>query len=238
MRVIRAVLAATFVLAALVAIPLAIPGAIPGAIPAAHATNVVANPGFEADDASGGPVTPPTSWSVLPVGGIADAGVEDGFANSGNNAGYIGYGALSQSLATVIGTTYTVSFFVGIDDTATLTDPNASFDATVSGSSLGTVDLLGSPMTPGPPTPGSFIQCPNPATPCSAEITDTFTAQDTSTLLTFTGLTSLSGQSPIGLWYLDDVSVDDGSTAIPEPSVMLVLAAALGLLTVARARRA
>jgi hypothetical protein len=111
--------------------------------PSARAANIVQNPGFEADNASAGPVTPPTDWTVTAIGGIADAGVEEGFANSGNNAAYIGYGTLSQALNTVVGTTYTVSFYVGIDDFTTLNDSNATFDATASGTNLGTVDLFG-----------------------------------------------------------------------------------------------
>lgn len=203
--------------------------------PAARAQNIVSNPGFEADNASSGPVTPPTGWTVISIGGIADAGVLVGFANSGSNAAYIGYGTLSQTLTTTIGATYTVSFFVGIDDLTTLTDPNATFDATVSGINLGSLDLFGGvALTPGAPgpTPGSFVQCPNPSNPCSAETSDTFTAEDTATVLSFTGLTTLSGSSPTGVWYLDDVDVE--AVAAPEPSALLVLVSAFGLTTLAR----
>lgn len=205
------------------------------AAPAAWAANIVLNPGFETDDASSGPVTPPTDWTVTALNGIVDVGVEEGFANSGNNAAYIGYGTLSQTLTTVVGTTYTVSFYVGIDLATMLSDPNAMFYA-----SLGGQDLLGgAPLTPGPPNPGSFIQCPDPTTPCGAETTNTFTASSTSSVLSFTGVTSLNGSSPTGVWYLDDVDVEPLTSAIPEPgSVLLLAAATLGLLSLAYRRRA
>jgi hypothetical protein len=197
-------------------------------VSAAQAVNIVQNPGFELDDASGGPVTPPTGWTVTPVGGIADVFVESGFSNSGNNAAAIGYGTLTQTLSTVAGTTYTVSFYVGIDDATTLGDPNATFDA-----SLGGQDLFGGvPLTPGPPFPGSVVQCPNPSAACSAETTSTFTATSASTVLSFTGLTSLNGSSPQGLWYLDDVDVE--AVAAPEPPAMVVLATALGGILLVR----
>jgi len=208
------------------------------------AANIVANPGFEANVLpTDGSTTPPTSWTVTAinvpsVGLVGDAGVEEGFSNSGSNAAYIGYGILSQALSTVAGTTYTVSFFVGIDDLTTFRDANATFDATVSGTTLGTVDLLGgTPLTPsGVGVPVSWVQCPDPSNACGAETTDTFTAQDSSTTISFTGITSLSGSSPTGVWYLDDVSVTP--VPAPEPSDLLVLATALGLLTLARTRRA
>jgi len=208
--------------------------------PAAWAANIVTDPGFENEDASAGSVPVSAPWIAGAANSIVDVGVEEGFVNSGNNAAFIGYGTLSQVLTTVVGATYTVSFFVGINDAFTLTDPNATFDATVSGSALGSVDLFGGvPLTPGPPNPGSFIQCPNPGSPCSAETTDTFTAADTTTTLTFTGLTSLDvNNNPLGVWYVDDVDVEAQAQAAPEPPGIAVLALGLGLLTLIRARRA
>jgi hypothetical protein len=209
-------------------LPVAVFGVVVLSMAGARAGNIVLNPGFELDNASSGPVTPPTDWTVTAVGGIADVGVEQGFAHSGKNAAYIGYGTLSQTLATVVGTTYVVSFFVGIDDAFTLTDPNATFTA-----SLGGQDLLGGvPLTPGPPFPGSFIQCPNPGSPCGAETSNTFTATSTTSVLSFTGLTSLSGSSPEGVWYLDDVDVQP--MVVPEPTGALVLTVALGGMGLAR----
>jgi hypothetical protein len=203
--------------------------------PAAWAVNIVQDPGFEAEDASGGPVTPSPVWTVTALNGISDVYVENTFANSGSNAAAIGYGTMSQTLTTVVGTTYTVSFYVGIDDNATLSDPNATFDA-----SLGGQDLFGGvPLTPGPPLPGSFLQCPNASTPCSAETTDTFTATSTTSVLSFTGVTTLAGASPQGIWYLDDIDVESqATTPVPEPGTGAILLASLfGLLTLARVRR-
>jgi hypothetical protein len=211
---------------------LAVFGAVLLGSQVASAANIVLNPGFELDDASSGPVTTVTDWTISAVSGIEDVGVESGFSDSGQNAAYIGYGTLSQSLITTIGTTYAVSFFVGIDDANTLTDPNASFDAVIGGQDL----FGGVALTPGPPTPGTFLQCPNPTAPCSVEITDTFTATSTSTLLSFTGLTSLSGNVPTGVWYLDDVSVTAPTVVVsaPEPSGAALLLLAVPVIALVR----
>jgi hypothetical protein len=80
------------------------------------------------------------------------------------------------------------------------------------------------------------LQCPDPANPCSAETTNTFTAQDTSTLLSFTDITTLNGSSPTGLWYVDDVDVE--AQLAHEPSGILLLAVALAGIGLARRRAA
>ncbi len=75
----------------------------------------VANGDFEAGDLSG--------WTV--TGDAAFIGVEAGVGHNGSFGAYFGpdpFGGISQDLATQAGTTYHVSFWLALDDSAT---PNA-----------------------------------------------------------------------------------------------------------------
>jgi hypothetical protein len=202
------------VLATVMALGLAV-----SAGPAALAANIVQNGAFDVDDASGGPVTTVTGWTIAAVNSVTDAGVDEAFPHSAPNAAYIGDGVLSQSLTTVNGATYNFSFWVGVDDTATLSDGSATFDATAGGTDL----FGGTPLDTSGYGLGQY-----------QNFTGTFTATSASTTLSFTGGTTNDG----GTWYVDDVSVTASSAALPEPSVMLILASALGLLTAVRRRRA
>lgn len=91
----------------------------------ASATNLVTNGGFEAGDLSGWTLTGNTSFS----------GVDTSTVHSGNFAGYFGQvgstGTLSQTLSTVAGQTYTISFWLE-DDGGT----PSSFDASFGGNEL------------------------------------------------------------------------------------------------------
>lgn len=204
--------------------------AIAGSGVPALGANIVANGGFEADAATtdgGIPVSPPTDWSVSAVtdpagaGSVTDAGADNAFPNSGLNAAYLGDGTLSQLLTTVPDTSYDISFWVGVDDPTTATDPLASFDA-----SFGGTDLFGgTPLTPSDLPFGSYVN-----------FTDTITATADTTTISFTGLTSDDG----GDWYLDDVDVEAVPlvTAAPEPSSLLLLLPLFAALPLLRRRNA
>jgi hypothetical protein len=217
-----------------------------GAVPAA---NIVQNPGFE-DDAS--KFTPPgPCGTTLPNGGVSGcdltawipsaggAGEDIADPNSGSVDGFLDTGSLSQSLTTVPGAAYDISFFLAAD-TGTLLD---AFLFALSGGSVGsdaTVDVqFGGDDLTSPPidavndfllggaTPGQYFQ-----------FFFSDTASAASTLLMFTGTNTA------GTWFLDDVSVTctancGGSTApVPEPAgLLLLLTALVAWPVVARLRR-
>ena len=185
---------------------------------AGHAQNLVQNPGFELglNPPSVTTISPPPDWTV---GGQGDAGADTSFANSGIGDGWIGDGTLSQTLSTVAGTSYVVTFNVAVNDSDLLNDPDASFDATFDGSVEDT-DLIGGPLTAAGLGLGlsAFQQFSYIATTDSA-----------STVLTFSGVTT----GDDGPWYIDDVSV----SAVPEPSEALLLVSMLGTFALVRRRR-
>jgi hypothetical protein len=169
---------------------------------------LVLNPGFEADDASGGPVLSPSDWTVS-----GSAGADNADPNSGDNDGFINTGSLSQVIPTVPGTTYSVSFFAAVTDATLAFDPAATFDALFDGT-----DLIGGPIAASTLFGGY------------TEFTTQVTVLDTSATLEFDGVNS-PGDFP---FYIDDVSV----TPAPEPASILLLAGALaGLRQVRRRRR-
>jgi hypothetical protein len=88
------------------------------AVWSANAVNIVNNPGFETGNFSG--------WTLNDPSGFSNVGSDPLFAHSGNfhaNLGAVGLtGSLSQSLTTVAGTSYTLSFWLANDSS---TPPNA-----------------------------------------------------------------------------------------------------------------
>jgi hypothetical protein len=96
----------------------------------AHA-NLVADPGFEAstDNTSGGnPFS--ASWTDVDASGFSGVGGDSAFAHSGNNYAFLGHpspgtGSLSQALTTVIGQSYTLSFWLANDITTGLPSGNS-----------------------------------------------------------------------------------------------------------------
>jgi hypothetical protein len=182
--------------------------------PAVHAELVV-NPGFEADGASGSSLVPsPTGWTAL-----GNAGADTTNPNTGNYDGFIATGSLSQVIVTVPGTVYTVSFYADVNDsTLAYVDTGATLDAMFDG-----IDLIGGPIAASTlfDTAGYDVQ-----------FTTQVTAVDASATLEFDGVTTPSLQE--GTFYIDDISV----TPAPEPASIVLLAPALVGLLLARRRSA
>jgi hypothetical protein len=208
---------------------------------AAAQANIVADSGFEAEDASGGPVTVtnPVTWVF---GG--DAGIDTTDPASGFNDAFLGTGAVSQTLAPlVVGATYSISFDLAADartisnaqayDAGTLFGAlpcssdacfNASVTVTFDGQQL--AEIAADSVASGYGTPFTAV------------------ATDASGDLSFAGL---QNEKPgyAGLWYLDNVVVECtancGISAIPEPtdlSLLLTALAAYPFVAGARRRRA
>lgn len=184
---------------------------------AAHAdTNLVSNGSFEANQLGSG------SWTVFanPVGWTTSGGSLElrnnvaGSAQDGNMYAELdGYGnmAISQTLSTVVGQTYTLSFWFS-DRTGVAVDSN--------GISWSVGALSGLVNGPYNGTGNNVWQ----------QFTTTFTATSTSTVLSFAG----AGTSDSLGSSLDNISV----TAVPEPATFGLMAAGLGLMGVVRRRRA
>jgi hypothetical protein len=198
---------------ALAAIALAIGGASARA-------NIVANGGFETETSTT-PGIPPDDWTST-----GNSGADQTLPNSGSWDAFFGEttGTIYQTLTTP-GTTYTLSFAVAADSAA-FTDPNnpgffVCFDPSATSCSAAT-DLFGGNILGDLPGPSTYMT-----------FDDTITATAGTMNLIFTGQNTNGGT-----FYLDDVDVEPVATTVPEPSALLVVASALGLLTVLRLRRA
>ena len=176
----------------------------------AHA-NLVANPGFETENA--GPTVPPPSWSYNGGNGVA---IDTIFPNAGTYDVAFGtsptdpnIGILSQTIATIAGTAYNLSFF--------LTDAASSFNNTF------TVSFGGFSRTiTGDTTGAAYVQ--------EVFVVPGSAITSTSSILAFQGINDNSD------WNLDDVSITAVSTAIPEPSSAPLFVAGLALVLVLTGR--
>ena len=172
----------------------------------AEAANLVANPGFETGDFTG--------WTVT-GNGIA---IDMVFPNTGCCDAVFGAlttdpnpGVLSQTLATMAGQSYTLSF-------ALLDEAGFSGDSFIVKLGDFTTTITGDMAAPPGDLPSGYTA--QSFTVPGADITGT------SAILSFEGL----NDPAIGIdWNLDDVSVTASAAAVPEPSAAGLLATALGV---------
>jgi hypothetical protein len=195
--------------------------AMAGSICDGIAGNIVSNCGFETGDFTG--------WRL---GGSTDNpagnyyGVDAFDANSGNDGAYMSQDFnddgtspvdLSESLATTLGDSYQVSYWLEQD-----TAPNLGYTHAFSASWGGTTIQSLAPTVAVPGIVGAFT-----------EYTFAETATAASTTLQF------AFENDDQYWSFDDVSVVDTSagTVTPEPSTTLLVGIALGASVLLWSRR-
>ncbi len=177
------------------------------------------NSGFETGDFTGWTISGNTA---NPFGTYY--GVDAFDANSGNFGAYMSQDFiddgtapvdLSQTLATTLGDTYNVTYYLK-QDTAPVVGYTHSFSAAFGGTTIQSLTpTVGSPGTVGSFTKYSFSE----------------TAAGPSTTLQF------AFENDDDYWSFDDVSVVD-TTAVPEPSTGVLGGMALGALLLLKGRRA
>ena len=161
------------------------------------ATNaaMIVNGGFETGDLTGWTLSNPSVWDAVCVAG-STIGASTCIANSGTNGMAFGkpdtVATLSQSIVTVPGSRYTVSFYLANDNPGG--SQLESFAMTWDGT---TVFSLPNPQA-------SFAY--------SQRVILNLTATGASTVLTF------EAQHDPFSWFLDDVSIAD----VPEPAALLL----------------
>lgn len=174
----------------------------------ARAGNLVTNGGFETGDFTG--------WTLS--GNMANPGTDWGVDNTDPHSGTYEafFGAvgspifLKQTLATTVGQTYTINFW--LDQTV---DPNGPYHNYFTASFEGTtIDAL-----------SNIVAQPY------TEYTFTEKATSASSVLQF------SFQNGAGFFDIDDISVSPKSSTIPEPSSLILIAPGLAALYFLRKRR-
>jgi hypothetical protein len=201
----------------------------------AKAQNIVLNPGFEAGPAADSPPFSAPDWTPTAASTgsyfyVADLNPNTGAneVNFGGAGGELDY--ISQTLATVVGTTYDISFFLSVNNVegeAGEQMPSNEFVGNIGG----TVGSTANGTTMGGATNyitgGTTIaDVVNSADTPYTEYTASFTAEDTSTNLNFGGLNGPNFD------FLDDISVvAQSNVAVPEPSQYgLLVLTAIGLM--------
>jgi hypothetical protein len=185
--------------------------------------NFVANAGGGGDSLAVGDTTSITGWTVigghgiawLPNGGFI-VSAEDGnlFLDLTGYSDASPYGGVSQSITTVSGANYSLTFYLGEDGSSSFDTGPVSVSVTA-GNQVG-VTRTNSSTAAG----NTWVQ-----------ETVNFTATGTTTAISITGLTSTGGQY-IGL---DNVDVEPAASGVPEPAMVLpVSLAAAGFLWASR----